>query len=98
MKLKYRGVPYEYNPPEVIATDSGLTGTYRGVPYSIPLLITEPIPQPEADLIYRGVRYHIGTASEEAVESASISDVATALIEEQVALLKLLFHQPIRNH
>ena len=30
MKLVYRGVPYEYNPPQIPIVDSVEVGTYKG--------------------------------------------------------------------
>jgi hypothetical protein len=60
MKLKYRGVSYEVDPPMVAVEPTALTGRYRGVPYLIPNLTTEPIPQPIHNLVYRGVPYQVG--------------------------------------
>ncbi|ARV59524.1 hypothetical protein BZZ01_13595 [Nostocales cyanobacterium HT-58-2] len=61
MKLTYRGVDYEHNPLIVEATDSEISGKYRGgttwkrnYPRHIPQ------PQSTAELKYRGVSYYVG--------------------------------------
>ena len=57
MKLNYRGVPYEFNPPKVEMVDAEITSRYRGVSYSfryprLPQGGTAPL-----TLKYRGVTY-----------------------------------------
>ena len=32
MKLKYRGIAYDYNPTKVTTVETKVGGTYRGVP------------------------------------------------------------------
>lgn len=60
MKLVYRGVPYEYNPPKVPVVDSVEVGTYRGATLHFHKLL-KALTQPARDLKYRGVSYHVGS-------------------------------------
>jgi len=60
MKLTYRGVSYEYNPPIMELTEGEIGGKYRGANWSQSYLRHIPIPQPVANLNYRGVAYSTG--------------------------------------
>lgn len=62
MKLTYRGVSYEYNPPQVEVADSEEVGKYRGVTLHFHKLL-KSVAQPSFDLKYRGVAYHVGSAA-----------------------------------
>ncbi|MEO1622711.1 MAG: DUF4278 domain-containing protein [Cyanobacteria bacterium J06632_3] len=57
MKLTYRGVEYDHNPPMLEITAGEMTCQYRGhaVPYTYVRHV--PIPQPAQRLSYRGVAY-----------------------------------------
>lgn len=90
MKLKYRGISYEVIPPDVTAEPTALTGRYRGVPYSISNLTTEPVPQPIHNLVYRGVPYQIGNFTPEETEQT--------LFETEMLLIQYQIHHPIGNH
>jgi hypothetical protein len=57
MKLCYRGVDYDYNPPSLEVRDSELTGCYRGRPTHFKYVSHVPVPQPVANYTYRGVGY-----------------------------------------
>ncbi|MBW4481847.1 MAG: DUF4278 domain-containing protein [Tildeniella torsiva UHER 1998/13D] len=57
MKLCYRGVDYDYNPPSLEVRDSELTGTYRGRSINFSYVSHMPVPQPVANYTYRGVGY-----------------------------------------
>lgn len=57
MKLCYRGVEYDYNPPILEVSESELTGKYRGCPTRFSYVRHLPIPQPVAELKYRGNTY-----------------------------------------
>jgi hypothetical protein len=100
MKLKYRGVSYEVEPPEVAVEPTALMGRYRGVPYSIPSLATETVPQPIHNLVYRGVPYQVGDfiPEEAAPVEEMISAIEQALFEEEVLLIKYQIHHPMGNH
>lgn len=57
MKLCYRGVNYDYNPPSLEVRESELTGTYRGRSMNFSYVSHVPVPQPVANYTYRGVGY-----------------------------------------
>ncbi|NEP17508.1 MAG: DUF4278 domain-containing protein [Leptolyngbya sp. SIO4C1] len=57
MKLKYRGVEYDYNPPMLEVTESDILGKYRGRPHHYSYVRHIPFPQPVTELKYRGVAY-----------------------------------------
>ncbi|MBE9128991.1 MULTISPECIES: DUF4278 domain-containing protein [unclassified Coleofasciculus] len=59
MKLTYRGVKYDYNPPTVETVERGVGGKYRGLDWRFRNLKKPPVLQPAADLKYRGVHYQI---------------------------------------
>lgn len=62
MKLKYRGISYEYNPSQVPMEESQDVGTYRGVTFHFHTWL-KSFSQLPLDLTYRGVPYHsISTA------------------------------------
>ncbi|NEQ30656.1 MAG: DUF4278 domain-containing protein [Leptolyngbya sp. SIO4C5] len=69
MKLCYRGVEYDYNPPALEVTESELLCQYRGRPLQYSYVRHVPIPQPVATLSYRGVAYQ--TNSKGQVEPAA---------------------------
>lgn len=62
MKLSYRGVSYDYNPPAVAATNSEASGKYRGQDWRFRNLKRSPVLQPTKQLVYRGVLYNTGQA------------------------------------
>jgi hypothetical protein len=104
MQLKYRGVPYEYTPPAVTSVDTGITATYRGIPYKLQNLVTEPIPQPALSLKYRGIPYQIGGTLTDGVEqpiplnSKALTSIAEAIIQAQLLWLNIQLHRPTENH
>ena len=57
MKLIYRGVPYESNPPEVEMVTAGITARYRGRAYSIRYPRFPQEGSSPLKLTYRGVTY-----------------------------------------
>jgi hypothetical protein len=57
MKLCYRGVKYDYSPPSIEVKESELTGRYRGRDIHFSYVSHIPVPQPVANLTYRGVGY-----------------------------------------
>lgn len=63
MKLSYRGVSYDYNPPAVTTATSQASGKYRGQDWRFRNLKRSPILQPTKQLVYRGVLYQTGQAS-----------------------------------
>ncbi|MBD0337134.1 MAG: DUF4278 domain-containing protein [Cyanobacteria bacterium Co-bin13] len=58
MRLTYRGVAYDYNPPSLEMSESEILGQYRGRSHRFSYVRHVPFPQPVADLKYRGIAYH----------------------------------------
>ena len=57
MKLSYRGVAYDYNPPAIDMVEGEIGGKYRGQSWRMEYPRHIPVPQPAVDLKYRGVAY-----------------------------------------
>ena len=57
MKLNYRGVSYEYNPPVVETVEGQVDGKFRGLDWRFRNLKKAPVLQPPVNLTYRGVTY-----------------------------------------
>jgi hypothetical protein len=57
MKLTYRGISYEYNPPEVAVEQGTVAGKFRGLDWRFRNLKKPLVLQPPANLTYRGVAY-----------------------------------------
>ena len=57
MKCSYRGIPYESTTAFLEATESGITGKYRGIEMKINAPVAAPVPNAFVRLRYRGVDY-----------------------------------------
>jgi hypothetical protein len=94
MKLSYRGVSYEYNPPVVEATETEVGGKYRGLDWRFRNLKKPPMIQPTVNLKYRGFSYQVGTTpTTKSVEPAktpalSTQDQARSLMMNRLRSLK----------
>ncbi|MEA5451502.1 DUF4278 domain-containing protein [Leptolyngbya sp. CCNP1308] len=73
MKLCYRGVDYDYNPPSLEVRDSELTGCYRGRSMKFSYVSHVPVPQPVANYTYRGVGYSTNSQGQ-VVASATVPE------------------------
>lgn len=88
MKLRYRGIPYSYQPPEVTASPTGMKGKYRGVAYPIQQLTTESVARPLHNLKYRGAAYQIGQPVYETEPTFEmIPTITVTILSEQVIVL-----------
>lgn len=103
MKLIYRGVQYDYNPPAVEMTNTTETGKYRGVDIRFRTAKRNPVQQPTLDLIYRGAAYRTGGSVQAAVEpaqnTAPVADVPATLanIEDKARTLLLSHHRNVKR-
>ncbi|NES83000.1 MAG: DUF4278 domain-containing protein [Moorea sp. SIO2B7] len=78
MKLCYRGVGYEYNPPVVETAKGEFGGKYRGLDWRFRNLKKPPVLLPTANLTYRGVTYNKpGTVVKRTVEPETVLRVST---------------------
>ncbi len=79
MKLTYRGVEYDYNPPVLETTLSETTGQYRGQTSHYAYVRHLPIPQPAERLTYRGVAYQTTRTGEiQQLDDRTASKIALA--------------------
>ncbi len=88
MKLSYRGITYDYTPPQVQATEGEVSGKYRGLDWRFRNLKKPPVLQPTVNVKYRGVSYQTGgvpatTGVEPTKTSVSIQNQARSLMLEQ---------------
>jgi hypothetical protein len=58
MKLTYRGVSYDYNPPAVAIDEGKIAGKFRGLDWRFHNHRKPMVLQPTANLTYRGVAYN----------------------------------------
>ena len=58
MKLNYRGVSYDYNPPAVAIDEDKIAGKFRGLDWRFHNLKKPLVLQPGVNLTYRGVAYN----------------------------------------
>jgi Domain of unknown function (DUF4278) len=106
MKLKYRGVTYDRKPNPIRLSSTCLRGKYRGVPILYPAFVTD-IPQPEAELTYRGVTYRTdqGARAKDITPvptgvSAAVAAQASAArtsLEERLREMMLNHHRQVVN-
>ncbi len=92
MLLKYRGISYEYNPPQVEMEPSSLVGRYRGLEWRFRTPKSSNVQQPTLNLVYRGVPYQTGntapetepvetaTATQKQAPGSSVQDLARGLL------------------
>jgi hypothetical protein len=87
MKLTYRGVQYDYNPPAVEMNNTSDVGKYRGVDIRFRTAKKNPVQQPTLDLVYRGVAYRTGDTVAEA--TPEVAPVAAPVVDAPAALADL---------
>lgn len=99
MKLTYRGVSYDYNPPKVEYGDRAEVGKYRGVDIRFRNLKKPPVLQPTLDLIYRGVAYTANPIEKEAEASLTAAPIApsTSSVRERARLLMMGHHKSVKR-
>jgi hypothetical protein len=57
MKLLYRGIPYQCNPPYFRIIETELALKYRGANWRLQQLLEVPMQKPDLQLKYRGIAY-----------------------------------------
>lgn len=103
MNLTYRGVSYEYNPPEVDMTSSEEVGQYRGLEWRFRNAHKTPVMQPSLNLVYRGVAYETGTPESEVAPTytpaptTSVSAPAVLTVQNMARSLMTSHHRWIKN-
>jgi hypothetical protein len=106
MKITYRGVSYEYNPPAVEYGDLSQSGKYRGLDIRFRNPKKVPVLQPTLDLLYRGVAYTANPVEEtEAIESTEPVASATpatasgpaSSIQDRARVLMMNHHRKVKQ-
>jgi hypothetical protein len=107
MKLTYRGVSYDYNPPQVEFSNSNTVGKYRGLDVRFRNPVKVPVQQPTLDLVYRGVAYttnpdNVATTPISApvtAPAAEVSPVQSVVrsLEEKARTLMMNHHRNIKH-
>jgi hypothetical protein len=90
MKLKYRGISYEYKPIIVAVIEGEVAGKYRGVAWKQMIPQIAPIPEPHSNLKYRGVAYSKGAIrlTHARAEEAVAPRVHPEMLSEEQPLLQ----------
>jgi hypothetical protein len=84
MLLTYRGVSYEYTPPQVVYGPIYGAGKYRGVPVNFQTATAPAVEPPSADLTYRGVQYTRGEAQPAVTPARTMGERMRALVVKHV--------------
>jgi hypothetical protein len=99
MQLTYRGINYEYTPPQVETKPSGAVGKYRGLDWRFRKTTRSTVQQPTLDLVYRGVPYHTGpsrTAPAPSVPTGAFAAVSTS-VQDMARALMMSHHSYVKN-
>ncbi|WAL61627.1 DUF4278 domain-containing protein [Thermocoleostomius sinensis] len=106
MKIKYRGVSYEYNPPAVEYGDLSQSGKYRGLDVRFRNPKKVPVLQPTLDLLYRGTAYTANPVEvKDAIESTEVDapEVAATInapassIQDRARVLMMNHHRKVKQ-
>ena len=91
MKLTYRGVEYDHNPPMLEVTESDILCNYRGRTHRYTYVSHVPFPQPQEELRYRGVAYQTNRYGQrQAVEQPETQSVFSAFQRKLAELTPLM--------
>jgi hypothetical protein len=95
MKLTYRGVQYDYNPPTVEMHNTSEVGKYRGVDIRFRTAKRNPVQQTTLDLVYRGAAYRTGEEAKTATPQvapapATVADAPAALADVELKARTML--------
>lgn len=102
MKLTYRGISYNYNPPTTSLKAVDEVGKFRGVDIRFRTVAKAPVQQPTVDLVYRGLAYSTGVTAEVApvVAPATVpvaAPVAAISTEDKARLMMLNRHRSVKQ-
>lgn len=105
MKLTYRGVEYDHNPPMLEISESDILCSYRGHNHHYTYVRHVPFPQPQAELTYRGAAYQTNRHGQrQAVAQPETKSVFSAFQRKLAELTPMmdsrrqLLREAARNH
>lgn len=78
MTLTYRGVQYDYTPPLTDTRPTGDVGSYRGVDIRFRKTAKKLVHPFKVELMYRGVPYTLGEATEQPVAAPAVPALTIA--------------------
>ena len=91
MKLTYRGVEYDHNPPMLEVSESDILCQYRGRLHRYTYVRHVPFPQAQATLTYRGATYQANRHGQrKAVDQAEQTSVFSAFQRKLAELTPLM--------
>ena len=88
MKITYRGVSYDYNPPTVAVKESNVAGKFRGLDWRFHNLEKSPVLQPPVNLTYRGVAYSNRPTNTSETAPVSVKEKSRWLILNRAKAVK----------
>lgn len=101
MQLKYRGVSYDYTPPQITTRQTDVVGQYRGLEWRFRASTKPSVQQPTLNLVYRGVAYQTGTSQDQETIRQPVASPAgasvSAPVKELARALMLSHHTLIKN-
>ncbi|MEM6592680.1 MAG: DUF4278 domain-containing protein [Cyanobacteria bacterium P01_C01_bin.73] len=86
MKLCYRGVEYDYNPPVLETTETNILCQYRGRSLHYSYVRHIPIPQPVAEMKYRGASYRTNSYGQPESVGAPVDSIFAKLSQRALAV------------
>lgn len=105
MKLTYRGIEYDHNPPMLEVSESEILCNYRGRNHNYSYVRHVPFPQPQSVLVYRGAAYQTNRHGQrQTVEKAPFKSVFSAFQRKLAELTPLmderrqLLHESALSH
>lgn len=93
MKLTYRGVDYDHNPPMLEVSESNILCNYRGRQHRYTYVRHVPFPQTQAELTYRGVAYQTDRHGQRQVAAQAESKSVFSAFQRKLAELTPLMDE-----
>lgn len=93
MKLTYRGVEYDHNPPMLEVSESDILCNYRGRTHRYTYVRHVPFPQSQTGLTYRGAAYKTDRYGQRQSVSAEESKSVFSAFQRKLAQLTPLMDE-----
>lgn len=88
MKITYRGISYDYNPPTVAVEEGATAGKFRGLDWRFHNQKKAPVLQPPVNLTYRGVAYSNRPTNTSETAPVSVNERSRWLILNRAKAVK----------
>ncbi|MEM8611105.1 MAG: DUF4278 domain-containing protein [Cyanobacteria bacterium P01_H01_bin.105] len=93
MKLTYRGVEYDHNPPMLEVSESDILCNYRGRSHRYTYVSHVPFPQTQAELTYRGATYQTNNHGQRQVVAQTEANSVFSAFQRKLAELTPLMDE-----